>query len=108
MPKTKLRVRIDNAEYVVDYNMDKEIISYNELDNTLVNYDLDKNILIRDNDEIYMIYDFNNKKGTILIKEIDRELEILIENIDIERDKNNIRVSYSIENNDFLYELEVL
>ena len=33
---------------------------------------------------------------------------LLLENIDIERNKNNVRVSYSIENNDFLYELEVL
>ena len=108
MPKTKLKVRIDNTEYIVNYSIDKEIISYKELDNTLVNYDLDKNILIRDNDEIHMIYDFNNKTGSILIKEMDRELEILIENIDIERDKNNIKVNYSIENNDFMYELEVL
>ena len=55
-----------------------------------------------------MIYDFNNKKGTILIKEMDREIELLIENIDIERNKNNVRVNYSIENNDFIYELEEL
>ena len=108
MPKTKLKVRIDNTEYIVNYSIDKEIISYKELDNTLVNYDLDKNILIRDNDEIHMIYDFNNKTGSILIKEMDRELEILIEDIDVERDKNNIKVNYSIENNDYMYELEVL
>ena len=39
---------------------------------------------------------------------MDRELEFLLENVDIERNNNNVRVSYSIENNDFIYELEVL
>ena len=104
----KIKARIDNTENIVDYTIDSEVINYKELDNTSVYYDLKNNILIRDNDDLHMIYDFNNKEGTILIKEMDRELELLIENIDIERNKNNVKVSYSIENNDFLYELEVL
>ena len=108
MSNSKLKVRIDNTENIVDYSIDSEVINYKEIDNTTVYYDLNNNILIRDNDDIHMIYDFNNKKGNILIKEMDRELELLIENIDIERNKNNVKVSYSIENNDFLYELEVL
>ena len=104
----KIKVKIDNAENTVDYSIDSEVINYKELDNTNTYYDLKNNILIRDNDDLHMIYDFNNKKGTILIKEFDREVGVLIDNIDIERNKNNVRVSYSIENNDFLYELEVL
>ena len=104
----KIKVKIDNTENTVDYTIDSEIINYKELDNTNTYYDLKNNILIRDNDDLHMIYDFNNKKGTIIIKEFDREVEVLIDNIDIERNKNNVRVSYSIENNDFLYELEVL
>lgn len=108
MSNSKLKVRIDNTENIVDYSIDSEVINYKEIDNTNVYYDLNNNILIRDNDDIHMIYDFNNKKGNILIKGMDRELELLIENIDIERNKNNVKVSYSIENNDFLYELEVL
>ena len=104
----KIKVKIDNIENIVDYTIDSEVINYKELDNTNTYYDLNNNILIRDNDDLHMIYDFNNKKGTILIKEFDREVEVLIDNIDIERNKNNVRVSYSIENNDFLYELEVL
>lgn len=104
----KIKVRIDNTENIVDYTIDSEVINYKEIDNTVVYYDLKNNILIRDNDDLHMIYDFNNKKGTILIKEMDRELELSIENIDIERNKNNVRVSYTIENNDFLYELEEL
>lgn len=104
----KIKVRIDTTENIVDYTIDSEVINYKEIDNTVVYYDLKNNILIRDNDDLHMIYDFNNKKGTILIKEMDRELELSIENIDIERNKNNVRVSYTIENNDFLYELEEL
>ena len=104
----KIKVKIDNIEDIVEYSIDSEVINYKELDNTNTYYDLNNNILIRDNDDLHMIYDFNNKKGTILIKEFDREVEVLIENIDIERNKNNVRVNYSIENNDFLYELEVL
>ena len=104
----KIKVRIDTTENIVDYTIDSEVINYKEIDNTVVYYDLKNNILIRDNDDLHMIYDFNNKKGTILIKEMDRELELSIENIDIERNKNNVRVNYTIENNDFLYELEEL
>jgi hypothetical protein len=104
----KIKVKIDNTENIVEYSIDSSVINYKELDNTNTYYDLENNILIRDNDDLHMIYDFNNKKGTILIKELEREIEVLIDNIDIERNKNNVRVSYSIENNDFLYELEVL
>jgi len=108
MPKSKLKVRIDTIENIVDYTIDSEVINYKEIDNTNVYYDLKNNILIRDNDDLHMIYDFNNKKGTILIKEFEREIEVVIENIDIEKNKNNIKVNYSIENNDFIYELEEL
>ena len=108
MPKSKLKVRIDITENIVDYTIDSEVINYKEIDNTNVYYDLKNNILIRDNDDLHMIYDFNNKKGTILIKEFEREIEVVIENIDIEKNKNNIKVNYSIENNDFIYELEEL
>ena len=108
MPKSKLKVRIDTTENIVDYTIDSEVINYKEIDNTNVYYDLKNNILIRDNDDLHMIYDFNNKKGTILIKEFEREIEVVIENIDIEKNKNNIKVNYSIENNDFIYELEEL
>ena len=104
----KIKVKIDNTENIVNCSIDSKVINYKEMDNTTVYYDLNSNILIRDNDDLHMIYDFNNKKGTILIKEFDREIEVLIDNIDIERNKNNVRVNYSIENNDFLYELEVL
>ena len=104
----KIKIKIDNTENIVNCSIDSEVINYKEIDNTTVYYDLNSNILIRDNDDLHMIYDFNNKKGTILIKEFDREIEVLIDNIDIERNKNNVRVNYSIENNDFLYELEVL
>ena len=104
----KIKVKIDNIENIIDYTIVKEVINYKEIDNTNVYYDLKNNILIRDNDDIHMIYDFNNKKGTILIKELEKEVDLLLENIDIERNKNNIKVSYSIENNDFLYELEEL
>ncbi len=104
----KIKVIIDNTENIVDCSIIDEVIKYNELDNTSTYYDLKENILIRDNDDIHMIYDFNNKKGSILIKEMDRELELSLENVDIERNKNNIKVNYSIENNDFIYELEVL
>ena len=104
----KIKVKIDNIENIVDYTIVKEVINYKEIDNTNVYYDLKNNILIRENDDIHMIYDFNNKKGTILIKELEKEVDLLLENIDIERNKNNIKVSYSIENNDFLYELEEL
>lgn len=108
MPKSKLKVKINDLESIIDSTIKDSIIKYMEPDNTEVSYNLLENILIRDNDDIYMIYDFNNKKGTILIKEMDKELELLIENIDIERINNNVRVNYSIENNDFIYELEVL
>ena len=108
MSKSKLKVRIDNTENILDYNIDADVINYKEIDNTEVYYDLSSNILIRDNEDIHMIYDFNNKKGTIRIKEMDREIELIIDNVDIERNNKDVKVNYSIENNDFSYELEVI
>lgn len=104
----KIRVKINEDESIIDAIIDNNIIKYMEPENTSVSYDLENNILERDNEDIHMIYDFNNKNGSILVKEMERELEISIENILIDRLKNNIKVNYSIENNDFLYELEVL
>jgi len=104
----KIKVKINDLETIVDSNIDNNIIRYMEPDNTNVSYDLDKNILERDNEDIHLIYDFTNKTGSILVKEMDKELELSIENVLIERNNNNVRVNYSIENDDFIYEVEVL
>ena len=84
------------------------IISYQEENKTDVYLDINKNELIRENEQILMKYIFDENrrsKGTINIKDINRNLEIDIETLLLNKKDNYYYVEYKIEENKFIYEL---
>ena len=98
MSKVSLKSKDNIYCYDVDIfvNKNNNEISYVEKDNykTFVSYDYKNNILKRDNNIMYMEFDFNNEKGYILEKNINKkfDIEISVESIDIT--SNNIEIIY--------------
>ena len=113
MPKINIKVSIsdntNNDSYEIKSIIQDEIIKYKEKDNTLVKYDLNKNILTRENDNLRMEYVFNKgneTEGTIFIKELNNNIKILINTNKLNRINNNIDIEYVIEDNIFNYRIE--
>lgn len=105
--KISLKTKEDNIKYdkIIEFKNNK--INYLEDDNTNVLFDIDKKLLIRDNETIYMEYDFLNKKGFFHIKEVMLETEV---NIEIEKliiEDNLIEIIYNIDDNNYRYMIEM-
>lgn len=84
------------------------IISYQEDSKTDVYLDINKNELIRENEQMLMKYIFDENrrtKGLINIKDINKELEVEIETLKLNKKDNYYYVEYKIEDNTFIYEL---
>ena len=115
MSKINIKVTIKNKESDISYET-KGILLNNELkyyeeNNTKVVFNYDNNHLIRTNDELRMDFTFDLKKktkGKIEIEELDKELEVEINTKRIERQDNNILLDYSIDEDKFIYRIEVI
>ena len=85
------------------------VISYQESNNTYVYIDINRNELIRENNELNMKYIFNENeltKGYIYIKELNQDLELDIKTKLIEKESNRYKIEYMIEEDTFIYEIE--
>ena len=70
-----------------------------------------RRILTRENDNLYLEYEFNKDKvtkGTIISKELGYELYVNIKANEIVLDKNNICIEYCIEDKIYKYKIEVI
>lgn len=107
--KTKLLSQNKKDNYTIIGNLNDNKLFYKE-DNTNVTFDLKNNILIRDNESIYMEYKFKKKETTnnyILIKELsDKVYMNIITNL-LEKGKGYIRIEYKIIESEetFYYEI---
>lgn len=111
--KKTAKITLKNKEKVIKYdiliNIINKKINYSEpdLNKTNVFLDLDNKILIRENKDIYLEYDFKNSKGSIYIKELRNNIDI---SIDVERylvNDKKIEIVYLIENDKYQYFIEV-
>ena len=111
MEKKKYRIILksseDNYNFCVIGNNDNNIITYNEKLNIVTNviFDINNLILKRENKDLFMNYNFKSKKGNIYIKELNKELNIDIEIIKIEKSNNKIQIEYKIDNDKFIYSI---
>ena len=113
MSKIRIKVIIKNNESNYEYETDAIIndneLKYLEENKTKVTYNYDKNHLTRINEDLRLDYIFDNNKetkGLIKVHELNKELPLTIKTEKIEKNKNNIRIDYSIENDKFLYQIE--
>ena len=113
MSKIKIKVTVTNSEGINIYSSNAiildNIIKYKENDNTTVIYNYSKNELIRDNKDLKMNYIFDKDKktiGKIEIKELNKIINLKIQTKELNKNKNDIKVNFQVEGNDFIYQLE--
>lgn len=104
----KIKVTISEEELITDCIIENNIYKYKEENGTDVILDMNNNTLVRNNNDIDMKYDFNNKKGNLLVKELDKVFNLDMNNVSIYRDEKVIDLKYSIDKERFNYRLEVL
>lgn len=114
MPKINIKTSLKNdIEEIKDEavsKVDKDKITYYEKNKTKVIYDYKKNKLIRENDDINMVYTFSRDKettGKILVKELNRELHVKIKTKELKKQDYNLEIKFKVEDQNFIYKIEV-
>lgn len=117
MPKVKIKVTTvsNNNEnsYEIPAILQEEKILYREPDKkkTHVTFDYSKDLLIRDNKEISMIYKFNSRSNTIgnvEVKDLGRIINLNIETKRYLKNNKNVEISFLVEEEEIKYKIEVL
>ena len=83
------------------------IITYNE-EGSLVKYNYNNNILHKENNDLILDYYFNEEKANIFIKELNSEINLILQVLTIDRKDNNIKIKYKLEEEIIEYELKEL
>ena len=104
----KIKVTISEEELITDSIIEDNIYKYQEDNSTKVVLDMNNNTLIRENNDIYMKYDFNNKKGNLQVKELDKVFDLDMAKVNIVKEDKLIEIKYNIDLEEFTYRLEVL
>lgn len=114
MSKIRVKITIQNEEVDTSYEttaiLEENKIKYVEKNQTLVIYNYEENTLIRENDKLRMQYSFQEGKkteGQIEIKEYQKTINLPIITKKIEKKDQEIEIKYQVENQDFLYKIEV-
>lgn len=109
MSKIKIKAEIinngDSTSYETQAIIQDDILKYTEDKFTKVIYNLEDHTLLRENEKIKMFYSFKTNKGLIEVKELGKVIDIDIKVHDIKRDKNNIKVHYEIDKDEFIYKV---
>ena len=72
-------------------------------------YDIEKMILIREDNTYKYVIDFKQKSAILELKEYKQTLPLVVKNIKIEVNNNKHKIAYNIESEeDILNELEVI
>ena len=100
------------SNYKAIYLKDKQVLKYQEDDKTNVTLNLKDNILIRENNEIYMKYIFiknNITESNILIKDLDKNINIKIKTNKILKQDKIYELEYEIieSNEKFIYKVKM-
>ena len=107
MSKIRIKAEIINNGDINSYEtqaiIQDDILKYTEDKFTKVIYNLEDHTLLRENEKIKMFYSFKTNKGLIEIKELGKVIDIDIKVHDIKRNKNNIKVHYEIDKDEFIY-----
>ena len=113
MSKIDIEVTIKNSEVTDSYKVkaiiNDSVIKYKEPEDTTVIFDYKENILTRENDQMKMIYNFNDKEDSIiLVKDYNRHIDLVIKTNKIKKNDYNLEVDFAIDKEKFLYRIEEL
>lgn len=96
-------------DILIEINENNEY-RYTESNNTKVVFNLNNCSLIRKNNDLYMKYIFDEKKetlGRLKIKSLDKEIQVNIKTIEVNISDKKIEIKYQIENDIYIYEIEM-
>ena len=115
MSKIKINITIKNPEANISKEVDAilqdEILKYKEEKDTSVKFSYKDNILVRENNDLRMDYSFlegKTTKGTILVKELNKNINVDIKTKNIKINENDIEIIFDVEENEFIYKVEVI
>lgn len=114
--KTNALITLKNDEnnqiYKVNLELKKNIYRYeeNQEEKTLVEFDSNRNILKRENNNLSMEFLFVEKKtsiGKIFVKNIDKYIDVIIKTEMIKKIKSNVQIRYYLENKLYEYSIDM-
>lgn len=117
MSKIKVKITLTTPEELYDYIVSaiyqpEESIVYKEQgeENTKVKFDFKTNVLIRENNTMLLMYEFNKKqeKATIIIKDMNKKLNLELKTINILRCSKTLEITYLLEGQKYNYKIEVI
>lgn len=109
----KAKISLITKKEKIIYNVEIEIkndkISYKENNDKLTNvlYDIKNKILIREDKDIYMEYDFNINKASVYIKELKKEVNLLLKTKNIISNNKKINIEYLLDNELYSYVIDM-
>lgn len=99
--------QIDKTE--INININKEY-RYTEKNNTKVIFNSEKNVLIRNNEDIYMKYIFKEGQqttGSLNIKSLNKNIKVVVYTKNIIKEGRSIEIEYQIEDDIYIYKIEM-
>jgi len=107
--KISLITKNDKIIYNVDIEIKNDKISYKENNDKLTNvlYDIKSNILIREDKDIYMEYNFNINKASVYIKELKKEIGLVLKTKNIVNNNKKITIEYLLDNELYSYVIDM-
>ena len=107
--KISLITNKEKLSYEVNIEIKNDKINYKENNAELTNvlYDKTSRILIRDNKEIYMEYDFNMNKASIYIKDLKKEINLELRTKNIVESDKLIDIEYLLDNEVYRYIIDM-
>lgn len=111
--KKKAKISLKTRERTIEDDIIIELInnkiSYIEKDSncTKVLVDLNNKILIRENKELYLEYNFSNNNGVVYLKDLGSSININLKTIDYKCLNKKIEIMYKIDENSYEYRIEM-
>ena len=107
--KISLITNKEKLTYEVNIEIKNDKINYQENNDELTSvlYDKTSRILIRDNKEIYMEYDFNINKASIYIKDLKKEINLELRTKNIVESDKLIDIEYLLDNEVYRYIIDM-
>ena len=107
--KISLITNKEKLTYEVNIEIKNDKINYQENGDMLTSvlYDKTSRILIRDNKEIYMEYDFNMNKASIYIKDLKKEINLELRTKNIVESDKLIDIEYLLDNEVYRYIIDM-
>lgn len=104
MKKGRVKYTLKNNDLISEYegnclfHEDKNILIYKEQSDMEVMLELDRLILTRENQEMFLMLDFYGGESYVTMKELDNKMPMIVTVYKKELKENSLSVSYSLTN----------